>query len=640
MEWKLLVKKAEQIDFTLPDREGKKLIRALGSSNLAQQQWASNAISYVCRENKQNREKLGKAIPRLVELLRSPEEKIQLWAVCAIGNLSLENARNQRKVVEMGGMEIVIGLLLSPSVEVKRWAANAIGIICMDHGGNGELFAMAGGIKALALGLSSEDKELQRWSVFAVASVCSYHPNRNQILESKPMFPLLAIISNFKDPEAQSWAVYVVGILSDHDDQFKNQFRIEGGMTKLKQIFESRPDPAIMRNLTFTFATITFENAENKQCARDIGMQDILIETAKRYPKDEIAHWCNISLTNIVTNQTAPDPIVAKSIRNKRLDLQDESKTVAMRLSKNPPSLNGVFDNKETKDDKETKTEKLAVSEISMESPSSVRSKSEHANNIPWDELKIEDNELLGTGAFGNVWKGEWKGKKVAVKEMLLVEDEKMEILIEREVSILRDVDHPNIIEWIGVCNDANGFFLITSLVEGCDLHAWLKTTENISWEHLINIARDISDAMSYLHQMNFLHRDMKCKNILIEKETGVAKMCDFGFARKEERTMTVKVGTDEFMAPEVMLGQPYDVKADVFSFGVVLYQMTIKKKPPKREAKNSFGFNLDQLRAEIESKSPPQKWTSIMLDCLSLKPNMRPMFYYLKTQFTQLKST
>jgi LIM domain kinase 1 len=142
-------------------------------------------------------------------------------------------------------------------------------------------------------------------------------------------------------------------------------------------------------------------------------------------------------------------------------------------------------------------------------------------------DLEIDFENILGKGSFGNVYKGKWFGTEVAIKEMIEIEDENIIKLISREISILRNVRHPNIIQFIGICRCDYGFFIITELIEGGDLRRLLKSDKNLSWKDIIKIAIDICSAMNYLHAREFLHRDLKSKNILIENSYK-AKLCDF----------------------------------------------------------------------------------------------------------------
>jgi serine/threonine protein kinase len=100
-----------------------------------------------------------------------------------------------------------------------------------------------------------------------------------------------------------------------------------------------------------------------------------------------------------------------------------------------------------------------------------------------------------------------------------------------------------------------------------------------IDWPTKLNIARGICEGMIYLHSCNLLHRDLKSQNVLLDEDCS-AKLIDFGLTRVSVGLMTKGVGTFFWMAPEVILGDPYDREADVYSFAIVLWELIYQKEP------------------------------------------------------------
>lgn len=103
-------------------------------------------------------------------------------------------------------------------------------------------------------------------------------------------------------------------------------------------------------------------------------------------------------------------------------------------------------------------------------------------------------------------------------------------------------------------------------------------------------------------------------------------KLCDFGLARDNvgrDRSMTL-VGTDDWMAPEIIMGEDYDQSADVFSFGMVLVEIITRLKPPLREPRNCFEFPTQEFQSNIPSDCPPS-FVEITLKCLEYEPKNRP---------------
>jgi len=207
----------------------------------------------------------------------------------------------------------------------------------------------------------------------------------------------------------------------------------------------------------------------------------------------------------------------------------------------------------------------------------------------------------IGKGAFGTVYKADYFGIDVAVKQIsaLEVQDPMEQIFVEREIAVLKSCRHPNIVSFIGIVeNDSvNGTQIVLEFLSKGDLGRYiLDTRSNISWARRVKICLDIACAMAYLHSRNIIYRDLKSENILLD-DTGKAKICDFGFARsfdKKNRPQTM-CGTDEFMAPELMLGDAYNEKSDVFSFGMLMFEIIARKDVGKlipRNVKSSFSVD------------------------------------------------
>ncbi|KAJ3052938.1 hypothetical protein HK097_005386 [Rhizophlyctis rosea] len=152
--------------------------------------------------------------------------------------------------------------------------------------------------------------------------------------------------------------------------------------------------------------------------------------------------------------------------------------------------------------------------------------------SIPWDDLS--DFRDLTSGSFGVVRRADYLGTEVAVKEFLDIDDQPgfdLKKYIGREVEILK-----------------------------------------------VSFAIDIARALVYLHAKKFIHRDMKADNLLLTENLRI-KICDFGFSREQVGTPTELkklsfCGTDAYMAPEIMFALPFDERADIFSFGVILCEI------------------------------------------------------------------
>jgi len=198
--------------------------------------------------------------------------------------------------------------------------------------------------------------------------------------------------------------------------------------------------------------------------------------------------------------------------------------------------------------------------------------------NIDYRDLENVTN--IGGGNFGQVSKGTYFGTEVAIKQLLDVDDKDMHKYIEREMATLRDMRHPNVVQFMGLSRNVTDVYIVTEYIPGGDLRKLLKDeTKEMSWLLRARIATDVAYAMTFLHSKGLIHRDLKSNNLLVA-ENGKVKVCDFGFSRRVNKgELMTLCGTDEWMAPEVMCGDKYDEKADVFSYGMVLTELITRKK-------------------------------------------------------------
>ncbi|CAI5728758.1 unnamed protein product [Peronospora effusa] len=210
------------------------------------------------------------------------------------------------------------------------------------------------------------------------------------------------------------------------------------------------------------------------------------------------------------------------------------------------------------------------------------------AARIPRDKVVVI--RLLSRGGFGVVYSGLYFGRQVAVK-MLLPETRRsiphvVDLLA--EVKIMASMEHPHIVEFIGVAWDSlTNMCVVSEFMAGGDLKALLSDYDEQGQptgfnKNKLKIALHIAHALTYMHSLDppIIHRDLKSKNVLLNKKLD-AKLTDFGTSRERvNESMTGGVGTCLWMAPEVMIGDRYDDKADMFSFGVVLSELDTHVSP------------------------------------------------------------
>jgi len=210
------------------------------------------------------------------------------------------------------------------------------------------------------------------------------------------------------------------------------------------------------------------------------------------------------------------------------------------------------------------------------------------AARIPRDKVVVV--QLLSRGGFGVVYSGLYNGRRVAVKMLLPETRRSISHVVDllAEVKMAAAMDHPHIVEFLGVAWDSlTNMCIVSEFMAGGDLKVLLSDYEEQGFpmgfnREKLKIALHIAHALTYMHSLDppIIHRDLKSKNVLLSERLD-AKLTDFGTSRERvNESMTGGVGTCLWMAPEVMVGEKYDDKADMFSFGVVLSELDTHASP------------------------------------------------------------
>ncbi|CAI5741132.1 unnamed protein product [Hyaloperonospora brassicae] len=261
---------------------------------------------------------------------------------------------------------------------------------------------------------------------------------------------------------------------------------------------------------------------------------------------------------------------------------------------------------------------------------------------INFNDLKLQ--KIIGAGAFGEVIKGTYCGTPVVVKRMLrtkITEDNLR--MFGDEIQLMMNLRHPNIVQFIGASwNSYSNICFVTEFLERGDLFVVLRNAENkMTWaKPILRMTIDTSRGMAYLHSMKppIIHRDLKSMNILVSSTWG-AKVSDFGLSREKSVDETMSVtGTPLWLPPEMIRGERYTEKADVYSFGIVLAELDTRKIPyhdiKAKGARNKkvSGSTLmhmvayDNLRPSL-SKNCMNSVRDLYERCTSDDQSMRPTF-------------
>ncbi|XP_047959594.1 serine/threonine-protein kinase STY8-like isoform X2 [Salvia hispanica] len=247
------------------------------------------------------------------------------------------------------------------------------------------------------------------------------------------------------------------------------------------------------------------------------------------------------------------------------------------------------------------------------------------------DSDLLEFEYKIAAGSNGDMYKGLYRSQDVAIKCFKTDSLNKdMQREFSQEVYILRKVRHKNVVQFIGSCTRPPLLCIVTEFMSGGSVYDALhKQTGVLKLPAMLKVAIDVSRGMCYLHENNIIHRDLKAANLLMD-ENEVVKIADFGVARVlvQSGVMTAETGTYRWMAPEVIEHKPYNHKADVFSFGVMLWELLTGKVPYAQltPLQAAVGVVQKGLRPTIPRHTHPLV-VELLERCWQQDPSLRPEF-------------
>ncbi|PRP86255.1 serine/threonine-protein kinase HT1-like [Planoprotostelium fungivorum] len=237
----------------------------------------------------------------------------------------------------------------------------------------------------------------------------------------------------------------------------------------------------------------------------------------------------------------------------------------------------------------------------------------------------------VGAGAFGIVYRAEWNGENVAVKQVKteFVSDVQMQEFLS-EVSILEALlPHPNLVLFKAATFPPQPLSMITEFCDGGSLYAYVRKYPNLALAEKLRLLTEISKGMHHLHKQKVVHRDLALRNILLSSELQ-AKVSDFGMSRatasEDGSTTTAIVGPLKWMAPEAITQNKYSTKSDVYSFGILIWELFEEKDPyPGLQPVEAAVQVVEGLRP-VFTQCPP--WLVELSEaCWGYAPEHRPNF-------------
>ena len=270
--------------------------------------------------------------------------------------------------------------------------------------------------------------------------------------------------------------------------------------------------------------------------------------------------------------------------------------------------------------------------------PLRVCAESELTTRLDYMEL-VHDERPIGEGSFGVVYRGAWRGTPVAIKQLKVQFLKKQELdEFHREVSIMERLRSPYVVNMVGAVLTENHLAIVTEFMRhGSVKHAFGRhkfKTPAVKFR----VALDAAHGLDFLHKNNIIHRDVKNDNLLIvslsHRAPVTVKLTDFGTSRSDSMAirveMTKGVGTPAFMAPEILDTKPYSKPADVYSFGVSMYELWTEKTPYTNcgftKPWDIAHFVISGQRLPVP-RDMPAAYAAVMCACWAHDPARRPTF-------------
>ena len=256
------------------------------------------------------------------------------------------------------------------------------------------------------------------------------------------------------------------------------------------------------------------------------------------------------------------------------------------------------------------------------------------------DLKDLDQYDQLGAGNFGSVYRGTFKLKvnqaileiPVAIKQLNL-ETEESKKEMSKEAELMKSLNNPHIVKFIGMCFDNNSLRIVLELAKLGPLHKYLRTHKDMSMKKIVRICYQVALAMEYLSAKGLVHRDLAARNVLLVTED-LSKVSDFGLSRRLDESNYYDAQAKgkwplKWYPPDATIQGRFDEKSDVWSFGVTCWEATSYGSRPYQGI--DIGMVLIKLenghRLEKPAKCPVELYDAVMHPCWLRERNSRPKF-------------
>lgn len=261
-------------------------------------------------------------------------------------------------------------------------------------------------------------------------------------------------------------------------------------------------------------------------------------------------------------------------------------------------------------------------------------------NGVAIDESRTEGDEIqlvtvIGKGRFFEVWDGQWNSTRVAIK--ILVEHFIPSENVQDELHLVKSFHHPNVVQMYAARTTEKPVCIVQELMECGSLLDYLRGEgKTLQLAQIIEKAEQIAAGMGYLEQHNYVHQNLSARNVMLSRDL-VCKVSDYGVVRLIKvvnEQCSVPISLPKRTAPEAFLHGHFTIKSDVWSYGIVLYELVTYGHLPY------MGMTNEQVMKQLQEgyrmpcpENCQEKLYEIMLSCWKDRPENRPTFETLRWQ-------